>query len=196
VCSSDLVTQLLASAKAAANKGDASQAERLFTQVLSIEPGNAVARVGIESLSRANRAAADFEEAKRALASGDLAKAEKQLLKTLERSPDHQEARKLLASVEAQTYELPTSGKILSEAYRKPINLEFRDVSIRTVFDALSRTTGINFAFDREVRADQRTTVFLKQTNLEDAIDVILATNQLEKKVLSASSVLVYPNTP
>ncbi len=64
------------------------------------------------------------------------------------------------------------------------------------VFDALSRTTGINFIFDRDVRPDQRTTVFLKQTTLDDAIDVILSTSQLEKKVLNSSSVLIYPNTP
>ena len=39
------------------------------------------------------------------------------------------------------------------------------------------------------------TTVFLKQTTLEDAIDVLLTTNQLDKKILNNSSVLIYPNT-
>lgn len=190
------VGQLLASAKAASGKGDAAQAEALFKQVLLVEPGNAVARVGLEGLARVQRAEADVEEAKRALARADLANAEKLLLKALERSPDHREAKQLLMSVEAQTIEQPSRAIALAEGYRKPINLEFRDASIRTVFDALSRTNGINFAFDREVRTEQRTTVFLKQTNLEDAIDVILATNQLEKKILSASSVLIYPNTP
>jgi general secretion pathway protein D len=62
------------------------------------------------------------------------------------------------------------------------------------VFEALSRTTGINFIFDHDVKSDQRTTVFLKQTTLEDAIDVILTTSQLDKKILNNSSVLIYPN--
>ena len=63
------------------------------------------------------------------------------------------------------------------------------------MFEALSRTTGINFIFDRDVKSDLKTTVFLKQTTLEDSIDVILTTNQLDKKILNASSVLIYPNT-
>jgi general secretion pathway protein D len=83
----------------------------------------------------------------------------------------------------------------LSNVYKKPVNLEFRDATVKMVFDALERTTGINFVFDRDVKLDQRTTVFLKQTRFEDAIDVLLTTNQLEKKVLNATSVLIYPNT-
>jgi len=59
----------------------------------------------------------------------------------------------------------------------------------------MTRTTGINFIFDRDVKADQRSTVFLRQTSLEDAVDVLLSTNQLGKKILNANSVLIYPNT-
>jgi general secretion pathway protein D len=87
---------------------------------------------------------------------------------------------------------VPTLGAL----YKKPINLEFRDASVKMVFEALSRTTGINFIFDREVKSDLKTTVFLKQTSLEDSIDVILTTNQLDKKILNASSVLIYPSNP
>ena len=64
------------------------------------------------------------------------------------------------------------------------------------VFDGLSRSTGINFIFDREVRADLKTTIFARDVSVEDAVDLILLPNQLEKKVLSENTVLVYPNTP
>jgi general secretion pathway protein D len=64
------------------------------------------------------------------------------------------------------------------------------------VFEVLSRQTGINFIFDREVRADLKTTIFARDVSVEDAVDLILLPNQLEKKVLSENTVLVYPNTP
>lgn len=101
----------------------------------------------------------------------------------------------LKAELDAQLAQQIPSVPRLGVIYRKPVNLEFRDTSVKLIFDALSRMTGINFIFDRDVKPEQRTTVFLKQTSPDDAIDVILSTSQLEKKVLNASSVLIYPNT-
>ena len=61
------------------------------------------------------------------------------------------------------------------------------------MFDGLSRSTGINFIFDREVRGDLKTTIFARDVSVEDAVDLILLPNQLEKKVLSENTVLSTP---
>src|SRR4029079_12086554 len=79
---------------------------------------------------------------------------------------------------------------------QKPITLEFRDAPIRTVFEMISRTAGINFVFDKDVRQDIRVTIFVRNSNIEDAVKLLLVTNQLERKVLNENSVLIYPNTP
>ncbi len=84
----------------------------------------------------------------------------------------------------------------LAEAYRKPITLEFRDAPLRSVFEVISRTSGLNFLFDKDVRADQKTSLFLRNSTIEQAVALTLLTNQLEQRVLVALSVLVYPNTP
>ena len=76
------------------------------------------------------------------------------------------------------------------------MSVQFRDANLRLVFDGLSRSTSINFIFDREVRGDLKTTIFARDVSVEDAVDLILLPNQLEKKVLSENTVLVYPNTP
>jgi general secretion pathway protein D len=83
----------------------------------------------------------------------------------------------------------------LREGLRKPVSLEFRDANIKAVFEALSRSTGVNFVFDREVKPDLKVTVFLQKTTVDDAINVITVTNQLEKKYLNDNTVLIYPNT-
>jgi len=188
--------RLLASAAEAAALGKAADAEQSYKTILGYERDNARALAGLESLAATARAAADAAKARQAYKQGDVTRAAELAALVLKRHPGQEDAKALLAEIEAQqTIEMP-AVPTLSGVYKKPINLEFRDASIKMVFDALSRTTGINFIFDREVKGDQRTTVFLKQTTLDDAIDVILSTGQLEKKILNASSVLIYPNTP
>lgn len=192
----DAVKTLLPKADAAAAEGLNKIAQDTYTTVLNMDPSNEHALAGLAKLAESLRAKADMQQAQEAMRRGDQAQALRLAERVLDRTPNQGEAARLKATIEdGQAADLP-SLQSLSNLYKKPVNLEFRDASVKMVFDALSRTTGINFIFDREVRTDQRTTVFLKQTMLDDAIDVILSTNQLEKKVLNASSVLIYPNTP
>jgi len=81
-------------------------------------------------------------------------------------------------------------------AEKRPVSLDFRDASLRTVLDVVSRNSGINFILDKDIRPDVRVTVYLRSARVEDAIDLIVSTNQLAKKVVDGQTVLIYPNTP
>ena len=188
--------RLLQRAAEAQGRGDKAQSQKTYQEVLQYEPENARARAGLETLATAARADEDVTTARAAAKVGDVPRAAELVANALKRAPAHPDALTLQAELGALKPALSMLSPSLSNVYKKPINLEFRDASLKLVFDALSRTTGINFIFDRDVKSDQRTTVFLKQTSLYDAIDVILSTGQLEKKVLNGSSVLIYPNTP
>ncbi len=85
---------------------------------------------------------------------------------------------------------------VLKSAFSKPITLEFRDATLKSVFEVISRTSGINFVFDRDVRADTKINIFVRNTSLDDVVKLILVTNQLDRKLLNENSVLIYPNTP
>lgn len=187
---------LLTTAHEALANGERTKAAQAYTTVLVFDPANSRALAGREKLRELVLADEDAKEARRELKGGDLAHAEELVSRALKRAPGHADALAVRREIDAQRAKQPITVPSLAQVYKKPINLEFRDTSIKLVFDALSRTTGINFIFDRDVKPDQRTTVFLKQTSLDDAIDVILSTGQLEKKVLNPSSVLIYPNTP
>jgi general secretion pathway protein D len=76
------------------------------------------------------------------------------------------------------------------------LSLEFRDASLKAVFEVISRTANINFILDKDVRPDLKITIFVKNATIEDILQFILVTNQLEKKILSDNSLLIYPNTP
>lgn len=187
--------RLLAKADEAFLNGRMGEADAAYQTILKFEPTNARALAGRASVADYQRADEDVEKARDLQKTGDTAQAERFVARALERVPSHAGARALKKTLDNAAAREMMNEPVLGTLYKKPINLEFRDASIKMVFDALSRTTGINFIFDRDVKGDQRTTVFLKQTPFEDAIDVLLSTNQLEKKVLNSTSILVYPNT-
>lgn len=188
--------KLLARADSARMKGGLAEAGEAYRTILKYEPSNARALAGLGAIADGVRANEDVEQAKAAMKRGDSTEALRYASRALDRMPEQAEARKVKQQIErGLSRELPDVPS-LGRVYKKPVNLDFRDASVKMVFDALSRTTGINFVFDRDVNLNQRTTVLLKQTRLEDAIDVLLTTNQLEKKVLNDTSVLIYPNTP
>ena len=78
----------------------------------------------------------------------------------------------------------------------RPISLDFHDASLRTVLDAVTRNSGVNFVLDKDLRVDSRVTIYLHGASVEDAIELIVSTNQLARKMIDDQTMLIYPNTP
>ncbi len=76
----------------------------------------------------------------------------------------------------------------------RPVTLQFRDAQTKMVFEVLSRQTGINFIFDKDIKSDGKTTIYVQDVPIEQAIDLVLGQNQLARQVLSENMVLIYPN--
>lgn len=189
------VNKLLITGGNALAAGLAKEAEQAYRSILSFDRENARALSGLEDVLRFSNAKEEVLKARDALQRGETSVASEMIGRAIKNAPDMPAARTLKREIDALQSKEVITAPSLSVSYKKPINLEFRDTSVKMIFDGLSRTTGINFVFDREVKTDQRTTVILKNTSFDDAIDVILSTNQLEKKILNSSSVLIYPNT-
>ena len=73
----------------------------------------------------------------------------------------------------------------LKVQFDKPVTLELRDVNIKIAFEALSRATGVNFILDKDIKPETKATIFVKKAKIEDAIEMVLSSNGLQKKVLS-----------
>jgi len=82
----------------------------------------------------------------------------------------------------------------LAAAFRTPISLEFRDAPLKQIFEVIARHSGLNFLFDKDVKTDQRSSVFLKNSTVEAAVYYLLMTNQLERQVMDGNTILIYPN--
>lgn len=184
----------LQDAEALRRQGNLPEAERAFRAVLAEQGGSEAALAGLRQIDRQRRAAQWLQEAQAALAVKDAEGARVKLRAILLETPGHEAATRLLAQLEEAASRKPAEAG-LSDAYRNRITIEFKDAPLKSVFEVLSRSSGLNFLLDRDVRGDQKTSIFLRNSTVEAAVNLTLLTNQLAQKVIDGNTVLIYPNT-
>jgi general secretion pathway protein D len=167
-----------------------------YSAVLRMEPANPRATQGLEQVRLDQRHAADAKEAETLLKKNDLDGAERLLRTILTQDSEHRQAKRLLNLIEqlrAKNEVVPTE---LKSTLDKKLTLEFRDAPLKSVFEVLARSSGVNFVFDKDVRGDAKVTIFVRDSSLNETIRLILATQQLQRKFLNDNSILIYPDTP
>lgn len=166
-----------------------------YQDILVLNPDHADAAAAITRMSEKQRLDGLYHEIEAQLQAGEKAQAHASLQQLLRQAPDYAPARRLLATLETEQQQQALNDPVLQESFRKPVTLEFRNAPVSAVMEVLSRSSGINFIFDRDVKADLKTTIFARQTSIEDALDLILRTTALRRKVLNENTVLIYPDT-
>jgi general secretion pathway protein D len=173
--------------------GQYPAAEQGFQRVLALDAANERARAGLRALDAAQRQDKLLASAREHEAKGEYALASQQLNAILTETPTHEPARQLLREVQARLAP-PVAESGLAKAFRQPISIEFRDAPLKQVFEVIARRSGLNFVFDKDVKTDQRASIFLKNSTVESAIYFLLMTNQLERQVMDGNTILIYPN--
>jgi len=178
-------------------QGKLYDAAALYQRAAALDPNGQRPREALRALETEKRHLAAVEAAEKEFKTNDYAGANARLNEVLRENPHQRQARALARRVaEAQMAAKETIAPQLSAALNKPITLEFRDAPLSSVFELIARTAGVNFVFDRDVRADTKVNILVRNNSIDDAIKIILLTNQLERKVLNENTVLIYPNTP
>jgi len=191
-----IIAQWLNRAEEARLANDFDGAEAIFRRALTIDPNNARAQAGIDRVGMDRRHRVVLKEAEAALnaRNGDEAAAKLRLI--LAENPANREARVMQRVLEEQRVRAALATPAIKSSFKKPVTLEFREANIRSIFEVISRIAEMNFIFDRDVRPDLRASIFVKNTTIEDVVNTLLLTNQLEKKIVNETTVLIYPNTP
>jgi general secretion pathway protein D len=166
-----------------------------YQEVLQIDSRNAEALWGISMIARTQRESAELDEARSALGKRDAATARQLLNAILSENPSHPQARQMLQQLDAQYTRASMLLPALNQSLQTPVTLELKDVDIRSVLTILTQTSGIGFVLDKDVSQDLRTTIFARNTTVADALNLILQTSQLDKKILNDTTILVYPAT-
>lgn len=173
-----------------------AEATALYQRIAVIDPGNAAAASGIEAVKVRERRAEAVKKAEEAIRSGELALAERRLRDVLLEEPRHRRALVLMAQVAERQRKQNPLGPVLGPEFRKNVSLEFRDVNLKSVFDAIWHASGVNFILDRDVRSDAKASIFVRDVTVEEAIDAVLMTQQLARKLVNSKTVFIYPKTP
>lgn len=174
-------------------EGQIQEAAHLYRRVLALDPEHAQARAGLAEMIRDDRHRELLAQAETAWARRDAALALAGLRAILAENPQHERAQALRQTIQQRS--APPAETRLAARLDKAISIEFKDIPIKNIFEVISRTAGINFVFDKDVRGDQKATVFLRDSSIQEAINIVLLTSGLEQRVLDKNSILIYPNT-
>ncbi len=186
--------RLLAQAEQLTGEGKYALAAQDYQRVLALNPQNERARGGLRALEMADRHDKLLAQARASLEQKEFEAAKNRVGTVLTEKPDHAAGRALMREINEQAPQPPAESG-LSKAYKTPITIEFREAPLKQVFDIISRRSGLNFIFDKDVKSDARTTIMLKNSTVESAIYFLLMTNQLEQQVMDSNTILIYPNT-
>lgn len=178
--------------------GDIAGARDLYGRALALSPSNARAAASLKALDQDVRNDQLLAEGERYLKEGKLEAAGERAARVLADQPGNKQAAQLRKAV----LDARAVADLERDRFREaksvmgsPVTLQFRDATMRTVFEALSKSTGLNILLDREVKSDVRVTIFVKDVAVEDAIDLILMQNQLEKRIVNSNTLMVYAAT-
>lgn len=194
------INALLHQGDVAIEAGSFDAARQLFDQVLRIEAGNARALSGADRVEVAQRHWSALEAGIALARQGDLNSAVSKVQQVISENPKHARAVGLLKQLMRQRadktgLELGLYPK-LRAAYRRPVSLSFSNATLLQVFEALKQASGLNYVVDKDVRTDLRVTISVTNKPVEDVLRLMLATNQLDRRVLDEDTLLIYPNTP
>lgn len=160
-----------------------------FKRALSIEPSNPEHQAGLAEALRLKEAREHFREADRLAQLGRLDEAMEGYARSAELDPTFAEP---LDGISKLTEDQQARDR--DDQRKQPITLRFRNAGLKEVLEGLGKAGGMNLIFDRDVRNDP-VTIAIEDTPFDDALNLILNSNNLFSRVVSPGVIIVSPNT-
>jgi len=172
-------------------KGAHEAAIMEYQAALMLDPSLDKARASVDKTKRLMDSLYYYGKGAEALKRGDEKEAKSAFKKSLVLNPGNSVAASELEKLK-KPQKVVLDGFELDLKSSASITLEFKDTGIKKAFDVLSKLSGVNFVFDSDIR-DDKTTLYLKDATFQQALDLILMTNKLSRKVVSENTIIVYP---
>ena len=182
-----------------------------YSKALALKPGNTRYNVALER-AKLKASTEHFQKGKRYLASGQLDLAVNEFQQTLLLNPGNQYATQELGKAYREILrrrEDPSEIEVLKERARAralgppkldprsniPILLNFREVKVGKIFEALSKASQINFIFDEKTDLDKPMTIDIGNVTLERALDILMLQTRNFYKVIDEHTLLIAPDS-
>ncbi len=143
------------------------------------------ARGQIEDALREYRRASEYDPTNRQIA-GKAIEMERRLR-------DLAEAARPPTLQQLQQAARQTPEPLLNPASREPIDVVFNNASLRDILNSMGMSAGINVTYERDYQ-DRSYTVQLRGVTFEQALNQMLAANQLFSKVINERTIMVIPD--
>ncbi|TLY37181.1 MAG: tetratricopeptide repeat protein [Nitrospirae bacterium] len=161
-----------------------------FKRALNLDPSNTTNQVALAEALRFKDAQDRTAVGQKLLKAGRFDDAAEAFSRALELDPELKAAQEGLVQVteKQKSAPFPLTGS------RQPITLKFQNARTKEVFEILSRSGGINFLFDKDLK-DEPITIFVKDASFEEALNLILTTQNLFTRRVAADTLMVIPKT-
>jgi general secretion pathway protein D len=189
-------TQWLIQAETLRLSGQYDAAAEIYRRIQKLDPQNARAQTGLTELDAEKRHHTVIAKAEKLINENKFSEARDALRPILNENPAHRDARRLQREIDDKTLKPAIITPQIKTTSSKPITLELYDVTLRSVFDVIALSTGLSFVFDRDIRADTRTSIAVRNATPDELIQLVLTSNQLAQKLVNETTILVYPNVP
>ncbi len=163
-----------------------------FEQGLAAMPGNEKLQTSLRSVIAKREAYILLKDARRYREIGELEKERSVVERALELAPGDesilahwQDLDKRITKSKKDEFDLKT---------REKITLKFQDADIKTAFNFLSDTFGINVIFDESVK-DKAITLFARDISFRQALNLMMGTTQTFYKKVARNTILLAPDT-
>jgi len=173
-------------------EGDYEKAMEFYQHGLIAMPDHAKLRSAISeaiAIREANRLLSEAIQLKEA---GRLQEALVLTEDALSTYPDHDGGYDLMFELKAKI--LKKSKHKIALTSLKPISLNFRNTPVRTAFDFVSKSFGINIIYDEQVKGTP-ISITAKNITFEQALNLMLTTSKTFYKQLNDNTILIAPNT-
>ncbi len=162
-------------------------------QAIYLNPTNAAIQGALKSVLNMKQAEEHYRASLTFIELNRLSEAINELSRAVELDPENAKYQDSLEKIQKKKSETEPD-EALTLASDKPITLNFKNTNIKEVFELLAKLAGINIMFDEEVRA-QPVTVFVKDVSFQYALNLLLSTNKLFMKKISADTIIIVPKT-
>jgi len=199
--------------RSAMERGDYDEAVANFEDALEKKPGSMHIKTALYR-AKLNGSQQHFAVAKQALGREDYETALQELQVTLEYDPSNQYAQDTLQRVihvierrrrEAKQRALTledmkreadeeTGPRKIDPASNIPIVLKFTETPLKTILDAISKASGVNFIYDEKADQEKKITVDFSNVTLENVLEYLMMQTKQFFKVLDPHTLIIIPD--
>jgi general secretion pathway protein D len=167
------------------------QAITELQQAIYLNPTNVATQSALKAVLNVKQAEEHYRASLAFAELGRLGEAINELSQSVDLDPENVKYLDALDKLQKKKTEIEPDDA-LTLVSDKPITLNFKNTNIKDVFEFLSKLSGINILFDEEVKA-QPVTVFVKDVSFPYALNLLLSTNKLFMKKISADTIIIIP---